>query len=710
MIPENSFYTEIHKLTEKHGLIVGEDNKLKSATLGEIIWEKICGVFKCFGATDRTEGVQKKFQEYVNEYVDDIRNAANDPSKKDIHQAILKLAEQAGIAIPDSPCDKSAEKDRKVGNTIEKINWLLEKTKPPSPEKAQPPTGSLGVSVLPLATPPLILKEIFSTHIPPPNSLITENKPMVKSLPPNESEKPSLLSSPASKSLPKKKKNELPLLEISSISKVYISSVEKQTHVATKEQLKADMKILAGHHKDKIKLGSSEKAENSTDSETKLKKLTPIGKPPSVIEPFLKGWSGSAIHAYHAQQADTSPLFSPKVFWNSIDAQNLFFKKSICPSLKCLSYLFTSDQQEATQLYTKWETGLKNLAILWKASGSENEQIDWISFNRMNAVKNVLLPINHLLNFISKLPMNVTDFLKKTENLDIPDEMEPLVISDAEATTLLNCYLVNPATNLTALFPQGSKMYRWPAECQFAIALLYLTEQYRLTKIVNDAVEKQKEIDTFDKLLKMTSPRVVTRLAAAASNSITLTAFLALAPKFIPKPSSYTDQLKKILPYQTSDHWRSIITHAIAFSQTPVRKQFDDQFNAFQHAFILDGITAIKSKYSNNEVDLAMLVKLFINIDQDDYMRKTKSYLENSDDPHLKQEAKKSHGKVLMETVKIVKVLSPTLTKNSNTQTILTALDQSVLPSLRQNPPVNLENESILNRIQNILAPLNNLV
>lgn len=435
-----------------------------------------------------------------------------------------------------------------------------------------------------------------------------------------------------------------------------------------------------------------------------LEKLDPKGKPPTIVENILKKDNVNPLLAYWAQGPNTSPIFCPKTFWNSIHTQDVFFKNCICSSLKCLSHLFTTDPQEASQLFTKWETNLKNLAALWKASGSENEHIDWIFLDQMKLVTKALLPLNHLLNSISKLPIHVTSLLKKIETLDIPDAMDPLAMSDAEAITLLNRYLVSPATDLSVLFPQSSKMYRWPAECQFTVVLFYLAQQHTLTEIMKDPVEKQERIQTLDTALKVTPHPFVTLLESAASNSLGFSAGLAAAPSFISEPS-YTDLLKKSLLRQNSDHWRSIINHAITFSQTPARKQFDDQFNAFQKTFLLDGISALKSKHSHNEVDLPGVVRLNASIDRKDAMRKTKAYLESNDDSALKQEAAKAEGRNLMGMLKMVKVLSPALTNNP----ILNVLDQSVLPILRQSPPIDPTSEPILNRIQTLLAPLNTL-
>lgn len=453
--------------------------------------------------------------------------------------------------------------------------------------------------------------------------------------------------------------------------------------------------------------------------EAELEKIAPSAPPPPVIESILKGSVAINVgKASIAQKVDTSPLFSMKARWNSIATKDAFYKECLCPSLKALSYLFTKDQPAANALYTKWVTELDNLGALWKASGSENKHIDDLFTDPSGIIDNVLPRVNQAINFISKLPINSTDFLKKLEKLDIPDQMDPIVLSNDEVTSLLNRYIAYPsATDLAVLFPKGSTMSRWPAECQFVAALLYLVQEHKLAEIMQNPVKKQETIDTLDGLLKVAPPEIVTTLAGAASSSLALSAALAAASTLIPKPTPHTEMLQGSLKNQTDPAAKQLVQDAIDFSKTPARKQFDDQYNDFQYNFMLDGVSAIRSKYSNDEIDLSTLIKLGVGMgtDQKDAMQKTKAYLENSDSndaqlkDKLKQEATQAGGKVTMNTLKMLKVFSPTLTKNQNAAAILTTLDQAVLPELRKQPPIDLEKDPIQPRLQTVLAPMNKL-
>lgn len=406
-----------------------------------------------------------------------------------------------------------------------------------------------------------------------------------------------------------------------------------------------------------------------------------------------------------------NPFLSAKLFWTSISNSDDFYQNSVCPALKSLSFMVTSDKKTAATLYSKWETKLKLLAKTWQESGSSDENIDDIIPKDQFSLFKILQSANTALTLLSRLPVSTLEFFQHLSSLDIPDDFEKLEISDRDAKTLLDQYLENPKTDLSPLFQSGSLFQTWPRDCQFFLGMLFLQMKDKLIESESNPAEN---LAMLNKALNFSLPPfAVWVMQAAVKSEWVFDLAIGNMSSFIPTPRPDTEKLetyRKI--FFIPEDQKHAFEKAIDFSKTEPRMKFDTQYRSFLSSIFDDLTEAIYAKHTKKEFNLQALT--LCGMGQMDTQMKafkaTRDFLENPKEQTTREAAIKATASSLLGTFKLLKTISALPQQNQNMQDILQTFDQSVLPILRTLEPLDLTKESFQDRLQNvILSPMNQL-
>lgn len=427
-------------------------------------------------------------------------------------------------------------------------------------------------------------------------------------------------------------------------------------------------------------------------------------QPMTISEPVERPLDFSKVLI--AQHVDSSPLFNRKILFTSICNEDDFYKNSFCPALKIICLILTSNPTEAQDLYVKWEQQIRELAALWRDSGSMDQDIDALSLSGPFSLIEKLDRLNKLIGAVNYKGLKLQDFIQNLSTVEIPKKINlDLQIPLSEATLLLEKYRTEP-TDLSPLFSDPTYK-NWPKEIQYLTAALTLKFYSNLALLETDPEYRKQSLGILTHSVNFSPPKIATSFASLAvgtawifNNSIGPMAKLAIS---IMKPGSEIDELNKMLNFYIPD--KEKFQKAVDFAKTPDRKKFDKAKLAFMSSFAETAVDAALAKHTSEDKDLGKegkeyniqkLVVSSLNNSQTmkASVRAMKEYLEELEKPEQNpEELKKKRAKVeetkgdsIGCSLELYKSFSEIVARSENVQTLLHAIDEKVLPEVLENP------------------------